>query len=317
MYRMKKIIPVLVVMLLLISCGDEYKVPEEISNIEMEIEVHRFDQDFYNTPVVDFFKLKEKYPYMPDVNWENDKKDTLVTEMLQETAKAFPDFKNEKQDLELLFQHIKFYFPEFEKPSVITVTSGVDYRNKVLVRDSLLVVSLDTYLGSDHKYYSGFYKYIRKNLKKEQLVSDVSEAYAYRFVKPGSLRQYVEQMVYFGKVLYLQDQFLPFKAEASRIGYTGQELEWAKANEGLVWSYFIEENLLFSTESTLKRRFLQPGPFSKFGKDSDIETPARLGRYIGWQIVRSFMKKNDVSLRDLCLMSGEEIFNRSNYKPAR
>ena len=70
---------------------------------------------------------------------------------------------------DLLFKHIKFYFPEFNKPTLITVTSGVDYRNKVLLKDSILALSLDTYLGENHKYYADLYKYVAKNLKKESL----------------------------------------------------------------------------------------------------------------------------------------------------
>ena len=314
---MKKLYFVLIIFLVLFSCNDDYKTPEEINTISMDVKVKRFDQDFSNVNRSDFSKLKEKYPYMSDANWENDKKDTLVVEMLEEVNKVFPDFNEEKEDLDLLFKHIKFYFPEFNKPTLITVTSGVDYRNKVLLKDSILALSLDTYLGENHKYYADLYKYVAKNLKKENIVTDVSELYAKQFVKPGKLRKFIDQIVYFGKILYLQDKFSAFKSEELRIGYTKEELEWAQENEGQIWSYFIENDLLFSTKSDLMGRFIAPAPFSKFYLELDNQSPGMLGRYIGWQIVRSFMEKNNVSLRDLCLMSGEEIFNKSKYKPAR
>ena len=137
------------------------------------------------------------------------------------------------------------------------------------------------------------------------------------FVIKGKQRLFIEQMVYFGKLLYLKDQFMPFEDESIRISYTPNELEWAYANEDMIWSFFIEEDLLFSSDIKLSNRFIAPAPFSKFYLALDNESPGRLGQFIGWQIVRQFMEKNDVSLRNLCTLSGEEIFRKSKYKPTK
>ncbi|MFD0963504.1 gliding motility lipoprotein GldB [Pseudofulvibacter geojedonensis] len=314
---MKHVFIILVSSLFFLSCKEEYSTPKEISEIEMDLTVKRFEKDFLNTPKENFDKLKTKYPYLSDLNWETDKKDTLVIEMLQESLKVFPDFKQEKKDLELLFKHIKFYFPNFTKPEVITLTSSVDYRNKVVLADTLLFVSVDTYLGEKHKYYDLIPNYIARKLSKEQLISDVSAVYAKGFLSQVRPRTFRDQMIYFGKILYLQDLFMPFDSENKRIGYTQSELDWAKANEGMIWSYFIENKMLFSTDKSLSNRFIAEAPFSKFYLEIDNQSPGMLGKYIGWQIVRSFMKKNDVSLRELCSISGEELFNKSKYKPAR
>jgi len=42
-----------------------------------------------------------------------------------------------------------------------------------------------------------------------------------------------------------------------------------------------------------------------------------LGQYIGWQIVKSYMKNNDTSFEDLLTKTAEDIFNASKYKPRR
>ena len=110
---------------------------------------------------------------------------------------------------------------------------------------------------------------------------------------------------------------MPFEDESIRISYTPNELEWAYANEDMIWSFFIEEDLLFSSDIKLSNRFIAPAPFSKFYLALDNESPGRLGQFIGWQIVRQFMEKNDVSLRKLCTLSGEEIFRKSKYKPTK
>ena len=306
-----------------ISCSEkEYDTPEEISNIEMGIEVKRFDKDFFNTDISSFDTLKEKYPYFIPRNganvdslWTIKKIDTLEQELLEESLKVFPNFKEQTAELNLLFQHIKYNFPEFETPEVVTSTSMVSYRDKILLQNNILLIAVDTYLGADHKFYNGIPSYISANLRKEQLISDVAEVYAKKYIQSGNQRSLINQMVYFGKQLYLKDVFMPFQSEALRIGYSEPELEWSKANESEIWSYFVEKDLLFSTDTALSGRFIAPAPFSKFYLELDSESPGMLGRYIGWQIVRSFMKKNDVSLRELIAMDGKELFEKSKYKP--
>jgi len=311
-------------LLLLISCSDEYKTPSEISEIEMEVEVRRFDQDFYNTDVSSFESLKKDYPYFAPRNfmnidslWASKKQDTLEIELLEESSKVFPNLDDEEADLELLFKHIKYYYPEFENPEVVSLTPGVKYRSKVLLQNNILLIGIDCYLGADHKFYQGIPVFISANLKKEQLVSDVAEVYANKYISRGKQRRFIDQIISFGKILYLKDLFMPFKTEASRIGYSEEEFVWAELNESEIWSYFVDRDLLFSTDTSLSNRFIAQAPFSKFYLELDNESPGMLGRYLGWQIVKQFMGKNDVSLRELSTISGEELYKKSKYKPAK
>ncbi len=124
-------------------------------------------------------------------------------------------------------------------------------------------------------------------------------------------------MVHYGKELYIKDRLLPNITDAQKIGYTQEEMDWAIANEEEMWKYFVERDLLYSTDSQLDRKFLDPAPFSKFGLELDNESPGRLGRFVGWQIVRAFMGKNEVGLRQLLDMPADEILKESNYKPRK
>jgi uncharacterized protein YjaZ len=94
-------------------------------------------------------------------------------------------------------------------------------------------------------------------------------------------------------------------------------LDWARENEGQIWRYFIERELLFDTDRELSARFLDPAPFSKFRLVLDNESPGRIGRYMGWQIVRSFMEQNDIPVAEMLQMTGETLFNESKYKPPK
>ena len=84
-----------------------------------------------------------------------------------------------------------------------------------------------------------------------------------------------------------------------------------------MWRYFIEKKLLYDTDQKLIPRFINPAPFSKFYLEIDNESPGRVGAWIGWQMVRSFMENNEVSFQELLQMDAKEIFERSKYKPKK
>ena len=124
-------------------------------------------------------------------------------------------------------------------------------------------------------------------------------------------------MIFEGKKMYLLDLYLPTISDQEKIGYSSDKFNWANANEQQIWMYFIDRKILFSTDLNLNARFLENGPFSKFYMEQDNLSPGKIGVWLGWQIVRSFMEKNDVSLQELLKMNEDEIFKKSNYKPKK
>lgn len=320
---MKKAFLVLFVLFLVFSCGKENSNEHEISKISMDVKVERFDKLFREVNANTLPKLKQGYPLMfsekySDSFWLARTKDTLQLKLLDEVQSVFPDMRDQEEEISSLFQHIKFYFPEFRTPRIITTTSFVDYRNRVIVTDTIDLISLDCYLGSDHEFYQSIQKYIRDDFNKEHIVVDLASEYAKRYIFQYPNKTLLDEMVYFGKQLYFKDVMIPFKTEAERISYTSEELNWARANESSMWSYFVERELLYSTDSKLPGRFINPAPFTKFYlEEIDNESPGQLGRYIGWQIVRAYMENNEVSLKAMLETSPEDIFNNSKFKPRK
>ena len=309
-------------LLMFSSCREEDKVEQEIAKIPLELKVHRFDREFAEASAEDIPKLKSEYPYLfpsqfPDSVWVAKLSDTLQMELSEEVDKAFGDFGDEAESLESLFKHINYYFPEFSTPSVVTLTSDVRYEDRIILTDTLVLIGLDNYLGSDHYFYEGIQRYIATGLDKKFLASDVASAFSKRVLPYPRNRTFLSRMVHYGKELYLKDRLLPNDSDAQKIGYTDEEMDWARANEEQIWKYFVERELLYNTDSQLDRKFLDPAPFSKFGLELDNESPPRLGRYVGWQIVRAFMDKNPMPLKQLLNMPADEILKQSNYKPRK
>lgn len=307
---------------LFVGCSDTEEREEIISGIPVEVELKRFDKRFAEAAAEDLPALKKEFPYLfpqqyPDSVWTQKMQDTIQRELDRAVAAQFPDLGETKEELRQLFQHIKFYFPQEKIPKVITLTSDVDYRNQVIWADSLLLVALDTYLGPENKLYRGVQEYIRKNFRKKQIIPDVAAAFADTKVPRPESRSFLADMIYHGKILYLKELLLPFRSRSEIMGYLPEELQWAKANQEQIWRYFVQNELLYSTDPELTTRFLLPGPFSKFYLKLDQESPARLGRYIGWEIVRQYMEQQDVPVTEMLEKKPEEIFRQSNYKPKK
>jgi len=307
---------------MLLACDNDSKIESEIAEIPMEVKIMRFDREFAQASPENLAKLKAKYPlFFPkqfhDSIWLGRMTDSLQQELDGAVAAEFPSEEKLEAELLGLFQHIKYYFPEFKAPTVVTTTSDVDYQNKAIVADTLLVLSLDTYLGAEHPFYEGIQRYIAANLKASQLPQDVAQAYARQLITRPRARTLLAQMVYYGKELYLKDKWLPETTDAEKIGYSEAQMTWALENEEYMWRYFVERELLYSTDAKLSARFIVPAPFSKFYLEIDNESPGMVGQYLGWQIVRAYMEKNPVSVKQLMITDAETIFKGSNYKPKK
>lgn len=320
---MKHQILLLFILVTVFSCRKDDSKEEDIAEIKIDYIIERFDIAFGKATATNLPDLKKAFPFMfyekyPDSFWIAKINDTLQKELTFETNKIFSELKNENKEITQLFQHLKYYFPEFNTPRVITTTSNVDYRNKVIVTDTIVLISLDTYLGSNHKFYEGIQQYLREDFNREQIVVDLAGAYADNYIYQQEIKTLLDEMIFYGKQLYFKDEMIPFKVDAEKIGYTNEQLEWAKSNEIEIWRFFVEEELLFSTDSKLPNRFINPAPFSKFYlEEIDKESPGEIGKYIGWQIVRAYMERNDISLKDLLQADPKDIFNHSNYKPKK
>ncbi len=164
---MNKFISLLISVVILISCEEKSAVEKEIEKVPVDVSVLRFDKVFANATEDDLPKLKSQYPMffsprVADSIYAQRMDDTLQHQLEDEVLKAFPNEEKLVEEIGPLFQHIKYYFPRFKVPTIATAISDVSYENKVIVADTLLVISLDTYLGSDHFFYTDISKFITK-----------------------------------------------------------------------------------------------------------------------------------------------------------
>jgi len=318
---MKKYLFLVAFCLFILSCDKKNKVESAVAAIPLKLKVARFDKIFFETPPQDLEKVKKQFPFFfPPENdnsvWLNKMQDPLWKELFTEVQKKYGDFEPVKQELETLFKHIKYYFPATKTPKVITIISEMDYKNKAIYADSLVVISLELYLGANHKFYQ-FPNYLKQNFDERQIAPDIVTSFSERQIPPVSDKNLLSQMIYYGKQLYLKDLLLPDYTDAEKMGYTPKQITWCQENESYMWRYFIEKEMLYSNDQKLISRFINPAPFSKFYLEIDNESPGKVGAWIGWQMVRSYAKNNDVPLVNLLKTDAKEIFVKSKYKPKK
>lgn len=313
---------ILIVVFLLYTCKNDTALEKEITSIAIDFKVERFDKAFANTSPGTLPKLKSEYPFLfskhiSDSIWYQRLKDTLQQQMFSEVDSVFTDIRGTKQNIKSLFQHLKYYDQRFSLPRVVTIANNVDYKAKNVVNDSLVIIDLMNYLGQNHEFYQNKALFISQNMRPSQIVPDIANSYAERYAYQSSRKSFLDEMIYAGKLLYFKDVMLPQFSDAEKIGYTQNEIEWAKINESQIWSYFVERELLFSTEAELFSRFITPAPFSKFYLQLDNESPGRLGQYIGWQIIRAYAERTENDIIKIMQTEVEEIFTKSKYKPKK
>ncbi|MCF6280203.1 MAG: gliding motility lipoprotein GldB [Flavobacteriaceae bacterium] len=318
---MTRIVGFLLMIVLFFGCEDDQKKIIDVSNINVNITVDRFEQKFYKTSEKNFKELKKDYAFMlsnaDDSVWLNKIKSEDERYLFKESERIFSNFSDVKQNLKNLFKHIKYYNPKFKSPKVITHISDLDFEYPVIYSDSLLFISLDMYLGKDNIVYRSFPSYLSENYKKDRIVVDVAKDIINQSYQKSKNRTFLYRMINEGRIIYLIDSYLPAISDDLKIGYSKERLVFAEQNEMDIWKYFIEKELLYSNDKNLNKRFIDNAPFSKFYLESDQETPGRIGVWIGWQIVQSYMKNNDVTLQQLLVEKPEEIYKKSKYKPRR
>lgn len=323
----------------LTSCNHD-PLAVDVSNIKVpEITVNRLEQDVFNLDTSNIKnateKLQAKYGKfystfisriinngsLHDSSYATRMKqfifDRDMREAYQTVEKTYPSVDFLKDDFTEIFKHYKYYFPEKNIPSVVTMISGFNYA--IVPLDSTLAIGLDMYLGSDSKFYQmlALPRYKTMFMNKNNICPDAVRAWTMNeFPYNMDKSDFLSEIVYYGKLMYLTDALLPNVNDTIKIQYSSLQMEYCRQNEFNIWSYFAAQKLLYTTDQAEIMKYTADGPFtSALSKES----APRIGYWIGWQIVKQYMKNNvDISVAQLMMESdAQKILNQSKYKPGK
>jgi hypothetical protein len=296
---------------------------DDVDLPEVTFEWIRFDKLYANANNESLKELRLKFPYLfpgneKDAFWMDYKNDSLYYALDVAIDKVFSNDESLKSEVKRVFQRVKSYYPSFEAPKVITLNSKQDFDNQVFYADSLLFVSLDTYLGVRSPFYQGFPEYIVNHFTPENIPLDVATAIASTTFSTQPNPVFLERMVDAGKLKYALQQFSGIEEDAKIMSYDESQVAWVQDNSFHIWQYFVEKEYLYSSDRELIRRFLDPAPFSKFYIESDMESPGQVGVWVGWQIVQRYAQQfPSKTLPEILATPSMEIYNDSHYKPQK
>ena len=235
----------------------------------------------------------------------------------QEAAVAFADSAALQRELGMLFGRVRYYFPDFRAPKVTaTYVSGL-FGKDIFVNDSLLVISLDWFVGPKASYRPELPQYILRNYHPQAVLPKLALAVAGKYDKHTlTATSMLDQMVDQGKRLYFAGQVLPCTPDSLLLGYTGRELRDLRFNEAKVWGHFLENNLLFSTATFEIQKYVGERPNVP---EISRQAPGRIGQWVGLQIVRKYMTEHpSVTLAQLMAdPNAQHILDESHYRPRR
>ena len=327
----------LLLSILILVCCQRNPLKVDVSAIDLKLNLKRLDQDIFKAtpdklPVL-IPELKQKYgtffnAYNESVIAIGDPSDplyaTYLNSFLNDSVRVasrrkidsvFHDLTVIQRKLEDGFRHFKYYFPDRKIPQVITIISG--FNQSVVMTADAIGISLDNYLGSDCLFYKrlGLPGFKRENMYSAKIPTDALYAWGiseFEFDETNS--NLLSQIIYQGKMIYFMDAMFPDDPDYLKIGFQPEKIEWCKKNESGMWTYLIEHKLLFTSDRMNIIRLINPAPFTSC---FTAESPGRVGIWIGWQIVRNYMKKHSpVTLPELMTDKDyQKILNESGYSP--
>ena len=335
---MKKIIFIALALFGIYSCKSKKNIPD-VSNIKVPLTVQRFDKDLFsidtNNISASLTQLQKTYgdflndflyniiaaPPNPDSTTRKVKMFIHDYKPIYDSAQIkFPSFDTTANEIKHGLQFVKYYFPNYKIPtSVVTFIGPIEGYANVLT-SSGLAVGLQLYLGKDFPVYHSEYisdvypeyqslrfepQYIPVNCMKN-IIDDI-------YGDAGADLPLVYQMIEAGKRLYMLDLFLPETADTLKTGYTQKQLDGCYKNEAYIWNYFVENNLLYVTDPSTTRDYMNDGPKTEaLGEAS----PGFIGQFVGWQIVKKWMSLDDKkTLQQLLQTPAKQIFEEAKYKP--
>jgi hypothetical protein len=282
-------------------------------------------------------KLKTKHPMMFDAyynfvmefpKWGNETQqqqiiknfvtDTFMLGLYDSVMKKYPDLDFLEKDLTEAFKNFRSYFPEKPIPEIYTCITQFAGFPAFTYGDSLLGICIDDFLGTKYIYYQypkfEIYNYQLYSMDKPFIAIQAMTIVARNQIDAPELQStLLDKMMAYGKILYFVETMLPKEKQENIMRYTKQQYKWCEDNKKQIWGYFLEKKLLYETKSEYIN-YVEDAP-TTYGMPS--ESPGRVGAWLGWQIIRSYMKNNpNTTLKQLIKnRDSQKILEAANFKP--
>ena len=314
--------------LLFVGCSQE-TCRETVDAVPIQLEIQRIDKELFQTQsAIQIEELLDKYPAFSKLFLDADQypnnavlaesifnliQNPSIDTLYQESLDAFQDIDQLMEELGEAFGKLSVYYPATRIPVVQTAVTGL-YKD-LIISNEQIIIGMDFFIGPDASYPpQQIPEYILNRYDTKHLPSNIMQFISSQYIQQSKGESMLAEMIDHGKSYYLLSKILPCTPENILIGYTDQEWEDALENDAIIWANFIENELLYSTDHQMKQKFLGERPNVY---EISERCPGRIGRWLGWQIVKSYVEKTGASVQTLMEEpDANKVFRLSGYKPS-
>ena len=303
------------------------------------VQLHRLDKVLFETPVEQLQgklqQVRDEYAtellalHPEDADFmqmlEGFVADPTMRDIYRLVDSVLGDMQPQAKELGSALKRAEELCPTMRYDKVYTYVSGMfDYNMRVGCNSHEMIISVDQYvLPYTERYgYFGCPLFLVQQSRPEYMVADCMTAIAREHIAiPQEDAQMsgqtpsmtlLDYMVAEGKAIYFAQQVLPDAPDSILMRYTADQTEWMKANEEHVWSYFMQNRLLYETDYMRFHNLIDDAPKTNAFRDSSPRTTD----YIGWRIVSQYMKNSGCTMQELFdETDAQKILNQSNYRP--
>jgi hypothetical protein len=314
------------------SCSDNLR-DVDISKSNYRLESVHLDSIITQTPEEqlgsEIFNLSQRFPEIIDyqfyycyktglpkdtafqANWFDFTHNPYYKRLSKRIREKFPNTAASKKTIEDGFKRIQVHLPKAKLPKTILFMNSF-FSSSMYCTENEIGVGLERYLGAKTdviKELPGdvFYEWIKEAMEPEYLERDAVCAWVLTHIcEPAKDANNIEAIIQWGKILYLTKAALPEQEEHILLRYNTTDYEWALKNERSFWEYLVKQNMLFAKSETDQAAFLQEAPFTS---GLPQKGPDRLGQFLGYRIVASYMEQYDVTLQQLLDKPYNEILS--------
>lgn len=221
--------------------------------------------------------------YMKYVNSE------AVKMFTPEVEEVFSDIADLENVLGGVKQNMKKELPQINMCEIYSIVSP--YKQSIYIADSTMLLVLNHYLGAEHKAYDGFEEYIKKTKQAKYIPYDIVEATIGTFnpYETTGDEMVLSKMLFAGAIVEAKMRIVPEASLSLALGYDEKELEWVEDNQQQLWNALVSKELLYSTSYMDINQLLSLTPCSSILHQ---QAPGRVGRYLGYKIIRAYLEKN-------------------------
>lgn len=326
---LKNILSALIVGMIAVGCTDPLDV--DTSGVKLDLDYINLDSILYKADSVELMEnhrdlQKEianiysyQLGYCMQIQSPEDstvynaiqeyRQDTFIMRLERNINNEFSDLSQSKEKLTDGFKHLKYHFPKESMPEKIVFMNSL-FNSSVWCSDKGIAIGLERYLGGDNECVQRlnpitFHEWIKADMDKQYMERDALMGWIQTNLMEEADGTLAEKIVYWGKVIQLTKAAYPKEEDYWILRYTKEELEWAEENKHAFWKYLVDEKMLFESNERNAMNLLNPGPTTPGLPESG--GPDRLGQYLGWLMVKSYLEQYDVSMQDLVDLPYNEI----------